>query len=68
MYCFGPSDVEVRGEKAERVRYLLSKLLGDELGGGDAELKPLISHKTMQCSLNAFERIRSPWKVTLKRY
>ncbi len=55
------------GEKAERVSRFGSWVVGaeDGDGGGSVGEKPLIDQITIQCSLAAFENIRSPYQETL---
>lgn len=55
------------GEKAERVSRFGSWVVGaeDGDGGGSVGEKPLMDQRTMQCSLAAFENIRSPYQETL---
>jgi hypothetical protein len=67
MYCGDSPGCDEGGEKADRVSVWLSYVVGaaEGGGGGDEELKPVISQRTMQPSRSAFERTRSWWNATL---
>ena len=68
MYAEGERDgVLVGGQNAERVRRWVSWVVGavDARGGVLEDEKPVMDQRTMQCSLAALERIRSPCQATL---
>ena len=61
----GPEEEDVA--KNERVSRWESWVVGADLRAGRlfVEAKPVMLHRTIQFSLAALERMRSPWKVML---